>query len=51
MNYTFPIFAFVVRVASGLWFFRAKRVWPGLNKEGIDIVLADSNRNTKDIVS
>lgn len=50
MNYAFPIFAFVVLVALLLWFVRAKKSWPGLNKEVIDIVLADSDRNTKDVI-
>ncbi|KAK5683672.1 hypothetical protein LTS10_005206 [Elasticomyces elasticus] len=47
-NYALPIFAFVVLVALVLWFARAKAHWPGLNKEVIDLVLADSDRNTKD---
>jgi len=47
-NYALPIFAFVILVALVLWFARAKRHWPGLNKEVIDAVLADSDRNTKD---
>lgn len=48
MNYALPIFAFVLLVALGLWFGRAKQHWPGLNKEIIDVVLADADRNTKD---
>ena len=48
MNYALPIFAFVVLTAVVLWFVRARKHWPGLNKEIIDIVLADSDRNTKD---
>jgi len=47
-NYALPIFAFVVLVALLLWVARARKHWPGLNKEVIDIVLADSDRNTKD---
>jgi choline transport protein len=46
MNYAFPIFAFVVIVALILWFVSARKHWPGLNKEIIDVVLADSDRNT-----
>ena len=48
MNYAFPIFAFVVLVALVLWFARGRKHWPGLNKEIIDTVLADSDRNTID---
>ena len=48
MNYALPIFAFVVFVALGLWFARARKHWPGLNKEIIDTVLADADRPTKD---
>ncbi len=48
MNYAFPIFAFVVLVALALWFLQARKTWPGLNKEVIDLVLSDSDRNTKD---
>ena len=48
-NYALPIFAFVIFVALGLWFGWARNNWPGLNKEVIDIVLKDSDRNTKDI--
>lgn len=49
MNYAFPIFAFVVIVALVLWFVRARKSWPGLNKEVIDVVLVDSDRATKDV--
>lgn len=48
MNYALPIFAFVVLVALGLWFGWARKNWPGLNKEVIDTVLADSDRRTKE---
>ena len=47
-NYALPIFAFVVLAALVLWFARAKKHWPGLNKEIIDAVMADSDRNEKD---
>lgn len=46
-NYALPIFAFVFFVALGLWFGWAKNNWPGLNKEIIETVLLDSDRNTK----
>ncbi|KAF2718476.1 amino acid permease [Polychaeton citri CBS 116435] len=48
MNYALPIFAFVVLVALVLWFTWASRHWPGLNKEVINVVMADSDRNTKE---
>ena len=47
-NYALPIFAFVVLVALILWFAWAKKNWPGLNKEVVQMVLLDSDRNTKD---
>lgn len=47
-NYALPIFAFVILVALLLWFARARKHWPGLNKEVIDIVLADMDRATRD---
>ena len=47
-NYALPIFAFVFFVALGLWFGWARNNWPGLNKEVIENVLRDSDRNTKD---
>lgn len=47
-NYASPIYLFVVFVALGLWFAWGKKKWPGLNKEIIDVVLADSERNTTD---
>ena len=48
MNYALPIFASVVFVALGLWFGWARNNWVGLNREVIDTVLADSDRNTKE---
>ncbi|KAK3716360.1 hypothetical protein LTR37_006510 [Vermiconidia calcicola] len=48
-NYALPIFAGVCLIALVLWFAWAKKNWPGLNKEIIDMVLADSDRNTKDM--
>ena len=48
MNYALLIFAFVFFVALGLWFVWARKNWMGLNSEVIDIVLKDSDRNTKD---
>jgi len=47
-NYALPIFAFVVIVTILLWFARARKNWPGLDKEIIDTVLADADKNTKD---
>jgi choline transport protein len=47
-NYALPIFVLVVLFALLLWFLQARVHWPGLNKEVIDIVLADANRNSKD---
>ena len=48
MNYALPIFAFVLAVALVRWIVWANKHWPGLNKEIIETVLADSDRNTKD---
>jgi choline transport protein len=48
MNYALPIFGFVFIVALILWFVWARKNWPGLNKEVIQTVLIDSDRNTKD---
>ena len=50
-NYSLPIFAVVVLYALISWFVWAKKRWPGLNKEIIDVVLADSDRSTKDLLS
>jgi choline transport protein len=47
-NYALPIFAFVFFVALIQWFVWARKNWPGLNKEIIETVLRDSDRNTKD---
>lgn len=47
-NYASPIFGFALLFAVGLWVVRARRTWPGLNKEVIDVVLKDSDRNTAD---
>ena len=48
MNYALPINAFVQLCALVYWFAWAKKNWKGLNKDIIDTVLADSDRNTKD---
>ena len=48
MNYALPINAFVLLLALGGWLIWGKNKWPGLNKEIVDIVVADSNRDTKD---
>ena len=48
MSYALPINAFVQLVALGWWFLWAKKNWKGLNKDIVDAVLADSDRNTKD---
>jgi choline transport protein len=48
MNYALPINAFVQIVALVWWFVWAKKNWRGLNKDVVDLVLADSDRNTKD---
>jgi choline transport protein len=47
-NYALPIFAFVVTVAVILWFARARKAWPGLNKEIIDSVMANADKSTKE---
>ncbi len=47
-NYALPIFAFVVLVALVLWFAWARKHWPGLKEEVVEMVLLDSDRNTKD---
>ncbi|OAL23813.1 hypothetical protein AYO22_06132 [Fonsecaea multimorphosa] len=48
MNYALPINAFVQLVTLALWFLWGKRNWKGLNKDVVDAVVADSDRNTKD---
>lgn len=48
MNYALPINAFVMVVAIIMWYAWAKKNWKGLNKEIVDVVVADSDRNTKD---
>ena len=48
LKYALPIFAFVVLVALGLWFGWARKSWPGLNKEVVYAVLADSDKARKD---
>jgi choline transport protein len=47
-NYALPIFAFVILIAIVLWFARARKNWPGLDREIIDTVMADADKNTKD---
>jgi choline transport protein len=47
-NYALPIFTFVIVVAILLWFARAKKTRPGLNKDIIDTVMSDADKNTKD---
>lgn len=48
MNYALPINAFVQIAAVILWFAWGKKNWRGLNKEIVDAVVADSDRNTAD---
>lgn len=48
MNYALPINAFVQICALIYWFAWGKKNWKGLNKDVIDAVTADSDRNTKD---
>ena len=48
MNYALPINAAVFLFAVISWFVWAKKNWKGLNKEVVDAVVADSNRDTKD---
>ena len=48
MNYALPINAVVWIFSLSSWFFWAKKNWKGLNKEIVDTVVADSDRNTKD---
>lgn len=48
MNYALPINAFVQLCAVAWWFLWGKKNWRGLNKDVIDAVVADSDRNTKD---
>ena len=47
-NYALPIFAFVILIAIVLWFARARKNCPGLDREIIDTVMADADKNTKD---
>ena len=48
MNYALPINAAVVIFAIISYFVWGKKNWKGLNKEVVDAVVADSERNTKD---
>lgn len=48
MNYALPINAAVFFFAIISYFLWGKKNWPGLNKEVVDAVVADSERNTKD---
>lgn len=48
MNYALPINAFVLIAAVIAWYTWAKKNWKGLNKEVVNYVVADSDRNTKD---
>lgn len=48
MNYALPINVLVWLFALATWFGWGQRHWPGLNKEVVDAVVADSNRDTKD---
>jgi len=47
-NYALPILVFVVVLAVLLWFARAKKKWPGLDKEVIETVMTTADKNTKD---
>ncbi|KIX04956.1 uncharacterized protein Z518_05828 [Rhinocladiella mackenziei CBS 650.93] len=48
MNYALPINVFVLLISLVWWFVWGQRYWRGLNKEVVDAVVADSDRNTKD---
>lgn len=48
MNYALPINAFVQIAAVIGWFVWAKKNWRGINKEIVDAVVADQDRDTKD---
>jgi choline transport protein len=48
MNYALPINAAVWLFAIVSYVFWGKKHWRGLNKEVVDAVVADSDRNTKD---
>lgn len=47
-NYALPINVFVWIIAIGTWYGWAKKNWRGLNAEIVDLVVADSDRNTKE---
>ena len=48
MNYALPINALVWIFAIALWFGWAKKNWKGLNVQVVELVIADSDRATKD---
>lgn len=48
MNYALPIFGFAVLFTISSWWVWGRRKWPGLNAKVIEVVLADSNKNTKE---
>ncbi|KAK2765649.1 hypothetical protein FQN54_008505 [Arachnomyces sp. PD_36] len=47
MNYSLPIFAASTLFALSFWFLRAKKHWPGLNKEIIRLVVEGGEINLK----
>lgn len=48
MNYALPIFTFTVIFSLGSWWVYGRKRWEGLNKEIVEIVLAESESNYKD---
>ena len=47
MNYAFPIFAASTLFALSFWFLRARKHWPGLNKDIIRLVVEGGEINLK----
>lgn len=47
MNYSLPIFGASTLFALSFWFLRARKHWPGLNKEVIRLVVEGGEINLK----
>ena len=48
MNYALPIFAFTIMFSLGSWWLYGKKRWAGLNKDIVEVVLAESDSDYKD---
>ena len=48
MNYALPVFAFTLIFSLGSWWVYGKKRWGGLNKDIVEVVLAESESDYKD---